>query len=811
MEDQQLLPAIKSPLPDRKTRRRLDAAQVGGHAHTNEGFSTAVWVEPFGGHQRLARHAASGAQRWTVHLCCQARQATTVCHRHHGVPLTTRTSLGLAGAVGLLWLLAWSMWWLPTPELTQPVMPTRLQTSSLPVNGLREPPRIQSHALPQIWVSVGIDVDGSGLGLKSQLDSLLRQTMLPREVVLYAQHASVVKATTLCKALVAILCKVCPAEPGLDAAGRANALGLGLLQADVMVLLQPTEVLFPTAVEHAAWVLASRPSTAAVTGQVARQGVQTSGLVSPAALQHTVVHASAAFVRRSIFQQLGGLRPAASASVAWYGWWLRFFAAGYEHFYIPEPVSALPVEGLANATDYGLAVQAARQAVPSLFIPGALPEGNVPLDRDGFMPVNLARFAALPALRRPAAAACRILLLVPWFAVGGADAVNLHVMDALAARGCTLSLVGTTPEHVELLPEILAMTPDVHYLPHLLPEQYHVHFVHHMILTRAVTHVYTSNSDMALYMLPLLRLLHPSLPVVCLSHAVEPAWRHGGQVLHAALVAQHIQRFIVVGHALQAWLVRHGVSAECIATCNNGVKDELLQLERGQAAAQARAMWPALAQRLVIAIVGRIAVEKRPLLWVSVAQQLAGALPAGASFVIVVAGTGPMEQQLRDAIHRAGLEHAFIFTGLLTSPQTASLLAAANLSLQLSAHEGMSLAVMESLAVGTPVICTDVGEHNALVQPPRSGEAPAIQLVQADPAADVVPAAVASVLRAMSAPPQAEPMRQWMQQHFTVSKFKQCAARSIIQAPTPAGPAPDEWSAAKEAYRVGYTLEMLML
>lgn len=93
-----------------------------------------------------------------------------------------------------------------------------------------------------------------------------------------------------------------------------------------------------------------------------------------------------------------------------------------------------------------------------------------------------------------------------------------------------------------------------------------------------------------------------------------------------------------------------------------------------------------------------------------------------ARFVLV--GTGPLEQAVRRQVHQMGLERNVIFAGVRSD--VPRLTASFDVFVLSSIHEGLSIALVEALSVGTPAVVTRAGGItevvtegvNAVVVPP---------------------------------------------------------------------------------------------
>jgi glycosyltransferase involved in cell wall biosynthesis len=106
----------------------------------------------------------------------------------------------------------------------------------------------------------------------------------------------------------------------------------------------------------------------------------------------------------------------------------------------------------------------------------------------------------------------------------------------------------------------------------------------------------------------------------------------------------------------------------------------------------------------VIAGVFRLSEEKQPLVFLEVARQI---LRAFDDVCFVVAGIGPMEEEMRTFITTHGLESRVRLIGRRSDVQT--LFSLATLSLLCSRQEGTPNVLLESQWLGCPVVATKAG------------------------------------------------------------------------------------------------------
>lgn len=95
----------------------------------------------------------------------------------------------------------------------------------------------------------------------------------------------------------------------------------------------------------------------------------------------------------------------------------------------------------------------------------------------------------------------------------------------------------------------------------------------------------------------------------------------------------------------------------------------------------------------------------------------------------VLVGQGPLEGEVRAGVRRHGLDETVVFAG--HRPDVPRIVDASDVFALASLHEGLSIALLEAMAVGTPPVVTDAGglaevvadgEHG-LVVPPRDADA----------------------------------------------------------------------------------------
>ena len=121
----------------------------------------------------------------------------------------------------------------------------------------------------------------------------------------------------------------------------------------------------------------------------------------------------------------------------------------------------------------------------------------------------------------------------------------------------------------------------------------------------------------------------------------------------------------------------------------------------------------------VLVYVGRLSQEKN----------VAGVINAFGKFhqrhpesVLIIIGDGPEFTGLQDLVSRLRLTDEVTFKKQLEHDQIARFLAISDLFVMASRHEGLSIAAVEALSCGIPLVATNVGDLHRLVSLHQTGE-----------------------------------------------------------------------------------------
>ncbi|MEM6755158.1 MAG: glycosyltransferase family 4 protein [Cyanobacteria bacterium P01_C01_bin.38] len=224
------------------------------------------------------------------------------------------------------------------------------------------------------------------------------------------------------------------------------------------------------------------------------------------------------------------------------------------------------------------------------------------------------------------------------------------------------------------------------------------------------------NLHFALYSLPILDLIPDSVPITFNFHGpwASESQEEGLDNITALLKKTIIEkttykrchRFIVLSKAFGNILhQKYQVPWEKIHIIPGGV--DINRFKPGLSIQEARTKLGWSGERPTIftsrRLVHRVGVDKL----IAAIAQIKPKIP---DIYVAIAGRGPLQTSLQQQVTELGLEDNVEFLGFLPDELLPVAYQAADLSIMPSqSFEGFGLAIVESLACGTPVICTPVG------------------------------------------------------------------------------------------------------
>lgn len=499
----------------------------------------------------------------------------------------------------------------------------------------------------------------------------------------------------------------------------ARNLAFREARAPYVVQLDSDDLIEPTAIEKWLWFLESYPEYAFVKGYSVGFGAheylwQQGFHKGTAFLEENLVDATSA-QRTTVHQMAGCYDETIRQGFEDWDFWLRCASLGYWGGTVPEHLDWYRRRETHSDrwTDWDNAERqrvfrdGLRQKYRRLWnggFPKIKPRVPEPYDT---IPNSL------PLENRLAKDKPRLVMIVPWIVMGGADKFNLDLLEQLTQRGWEVSIATTLSDDHSWLPVFTRSTPDVFILQNFLRRVDYPRFLRYLIDSRQVDLVMISNSELGYQLLPYLRAHCPHVTFIDYCHMEEEYWKNGGYPHMAVEYQELLDLNTVSSNHLKDWMVQRGAEAERIRVCYTNIDPEAWKPDT-EIRQAVRDELELDTQAPVILYAGRICAQKQPKVF---AQTLLGLVERTPHVVALVAGDGPDFTWLQTFIRRQRLEQHVRLLGAVSRQRMQQLMAASDVFFLPSHWEGIALSIYEAMACGLPVVGADVGGQRELVTP----------------------------------------------------------------------------------------------
>lgn len=486
--------------------------------------------------------------------------------------------------------------------------------------------------------------------------------------------------------------------------------------AEHVALLDSDNLIEPTALEKWLWFLTSHTECAFVKGQTIGFGAQTylwtEGFHSGSKFLDSNQVDTTSLIRRDVHHAVGGFDEAIRDGFEDWEFWLRCANAGFWGHTMPEPLDWY--RRRASHSDrwkswdnggrqraFGMAMRerypklahggfpriASREHIPNETLPEELPCENL-----------------LSKERR------RVLMIVPWLSMGGADKFQLDLLAQLTGHGWEVTLATTLNGPDPWEPAFSALTPDVFVLHRFLRLVDYPRFLRYLIQSRQVDTVLISHSEFGYQLLPYLRAHFPDVAFVDYCH-IEEQWKNGGYPRMGVEYQEQLDLNVVSSEHLKRWMVSRGADAERIQVCYTGVDADRWRPDSA-VRARVRRELNVDERTNVILFAARVCAQKQPRV---LADTLLRLHRAGVRCVMLVAGDGPDLEWLRHFVGNHRLNDNVRLLGAVSNARVNELMKASDLFFLPSEWEGIALSIYEAMAAGLAVVGADVGGQRELV------------------------------------------------------------------------------------------------
>lgn len=386
--------------------------------------------------------------------------------------------------------------------------------------------------------------------------------------------------------------------------------------------------------------------------------------------------------------------------------WVRLMALGARAINIPEPLM------LYRAAEEGTTLSTHPDLKPMEEHRKAIMAHN----RKHLRPENFSRSHELNSLqiktqdgyinllgaRRPPTGRTRILFALPFVITGGADTVLLQLAKHLSEHEFDISVLTTIRTDASLgdnTARYEAVTKEIYHLYNFIDnESDWKDFIYYLIEAKGIDIIFIVGCAVVYDILPELKQKFPHVKVV------DQLFNEVGHIENNRKHAPLIDMNILANEFIRDVLVRdYGEAEEKTQVVVHGVDVEGEFNPQNIDASEVAASGVIPRDAFVVSFMGRFSEEKRPEMFVDIAH----ALRHHERMHFVMIGNGPEYEQVKQYISRLNLGERIYAPGFVQDLKP--FLKLTDVLVIPSRIEGIPIILMESLALGVPVVASKVG------------------------------------------------------------------------------------------------------
>lgn len=303
----------------------------------------------------------------------------------------------------------------------------------------------------------------------------------------------------------------------------------------------------------------------------------------------------------------------------------------------------------------------------------------------------------------------RILFILPWLTLGGADKFNLNLLQKLKEENYDITIVTTEYSKYIWRQKFEQYASEVFDLTTFLDKQDWPAFISYLIESRNFDLIFQSNSVYGYYLLPWIKCNYPKIPIIDYIHMEEWYWRNGGFPRDSIAVDKYIDyTYTCSKYLITEMKDKMGKENDKIDVVYIGTDDKKFDPNIVKEANDVEIS--RIKNKKIVIFPCRIADQKRPFLMLEILKKIT---ITRKDIAFLVVGDGNLKKDLIEEVNQYGLTDSIVFVGAKNDVRPYYKIA--DVTLICSMIEGISLTAYESLSMGVPVITSDVGGQKELV------------------------------------------------------------------------------------------------
>lgn len=309
-----------------------------------------------------------------------------------------------------------------------------------------------------------------------------------------------------------------------------------------------------------------------------------------------------------------------------------------------------------------------------------------------------------------------ILFIIPHMVMGGADQVNLNILSGIDRKLFSIHIFTTNKIEHSWRDKFHPYSDTVFDITQLTDNSNYVYATLHFIELFKIDILFISNSSWGYTFLPKIRHLYPRLKIIDLMHGQGGILEHGGMPEFSKKYDWCIDKRLVINDYLKNYLIENLRVDPCkITTIYNGVDTNYFD-PSATPSDYYRQKFQLKASDRIIAYIGRLNYEKHPEHIISIAKILC---QTRGDLRFFIAGNGTQYDKIQESILDKNLSKFVFLLGEIDDVRL--LLKDSDILYLCSEMEGLPIVILEAMAMGVPIISSDVGGIFELVENDANG------------------------------------------------------------------------------------------
>ncbi len=303
----------------------------------------------------------------------------------------------------------------------------------------------------------------------------------------------------------------------------------------------------------------------------------------------------------------------------------------------------------------------------------------------------------------------RLLFILPWSVVGGADIFNLNLIKGLKQKGYEISVITTQKCDYALRQGIEQYVEEYFDLTTFLKRKDWASFIEYVIRSRRINLVFLSNSYYGYYALPWLKCQFRDIPFVDYIHAENWTLRNGGFPKDSNAVADYLdETYTCTSHLKDVMYKTMKRNVKNVKPVYIGTDpyfyDPNLEFEKYD---KLKKMYK---NKKVILFPSRIVHYKRPLFAIDIMKQISKIRD---DVCLAIVGDGAALDDVKKYVKSSNMQEYVTCFGI--QKDVRPFYKIADVTLICSLREGLTLTTYESLSMGVPIVSSNVGGQAELI------------------------------------------------------------------------------------------------